>query len=461
MTVNVVPRDEARDAYREASGCSRGDIVARIQALNDKFGQLDREARGADGAFDVANIASVEGDTTAKHRAVMSIHAQLTGFKEALGERLAMQRASDRLRASGDAIPDFETDVDFGAALGSARRRVSDDVRRARDLAGAENYGTARGLRQWEVDGGLNGALYNAVLTTGTGPAPIPEWREEIVLRPEGALEGVIGAYGAGRTTSASIRYRREETIGDAAARAEAAASVDLNPTFTTVTANVEDVAGHVLITKEELEDSARVESYLDRRVPQRVRRALARQVTVGSGATPNLQGVVGLAGIQGIDTAKVGATKVIGSKNLEIGRAIGLIATKTEGEAMATHVMMEGATLYGMVLETDADGRFLHGPPNAAMMLRSWGLPIVHNPFLDAAATGGEKSAFAMVGDFANQAELAIRDGMVGVDVGWINDQFIRGELTIRANIRAAALYYQALAFCAIYTPAEVGPWT
>jgi HK97 family phage major capsid protein len=89
------------------------------------------------------------------------------------------------------------------------------------------------------------------------------------------------------------------------------------------------------------------------------------------------------------------------------------------------------------------ADGIYIWGNPSDAGPERIWGLRV--------AMAQASTENTAIVGDFANFSELAVRSG---IDVQVSNSHstyFVEGKVAVRADIRAAFVVYRPSAFCTV----------
>jgi HK97 family phage major capsid protein len=88
-------------------------------------------------------------------------------------------------------------------------------------------------------------------------------------------------------------------------------------------------------------------------------------------------------------------------------------------------------------------DGIYIWGSPSEPGPARIWGLPVVE--------AFGLTEGTAVVGDFGNYSELAVKRG---IDVQVSNshaDFFTNGKQAIRADIRAALVFYRPKAFATV----------
>ena len=87
-------------------------------------------------------------------------------------------------------------------------------------------------------------------------------------------------------------------------------------------------------------------------------------------------------------------------------------------------------------------DGIYIWGSPSEAGPERIWGLPVVK--------AQGLTEGTGVVGDFENFSLLVERKGMT-IKVGYQNDDFIKNQRSIVAEIRVAFVVTRPAAFCTV----------
>ena len=73
---------------------------------------------------------------------------------------------------------------------------------------------------------------------------------------------------------------------------------------------------------------------------------------------------------------------------------------------------------------------------------MRIWGLPVIE--------TTAVTENTAIAGDYARHSGLHVRQGLE-VLTGFVNDDFLKGLVTIRAGLRTAVVHYRPAAFTEI----------
>jgi HK97 family phage major capsid protein len=203
---------------------------------------------------------------------------------------------------------------------------------------------------------------------------------------------------------------------------------------YTERTSNVRKIAVFLPMTDEQLEDVGQAQGVIDNRLPFMIRQRLDLQIISGDGSAPNLRGVMNVAGIQ---------TQAKGADPGPDALYKGIVKVEVTGQAFANLVIMHPNDWQTIRLLRTADGIYIWGNPSDNGPERIWGLQVVRAQ----AATAGT----AIVGDFANFAELSVKRG---IDVQVSNSHstyFIEGKQAVRADMRAALVYYRPAAFCTV----------
>lgn len=235
-------------------------------------------------------------------------------------------------------------------------------------------------------------------------------------------------------TGSNMVEYVQETSYTNAAAEvAEGAVKPEAGLTFSLVQAAVQVIAHWNAITKQAAADSPQLRSYIDNRMTDGVLDRLEEELLVGDGVAPNLRGILNTSGIltqaKGTDTSVDAILKAI--TKVRLGNIEPNAVLLHPNDWQEIRLMKDGTS-----------GQYLFGPPSQAGDSTLWGLP------MDSSANLTEGTG--LVGDF-RQAEVWIREG-VRVSLSDSHaDFFIRNQLVLLAEMRAAFGVLRPAAFASI----------
>jgi len=271
------------------------------------------------------------------------------------------------------------------------------------------------------------------VLTTSTGWVPTTV-RSTVVVpyaTPQPAVTDLIPTI---QITQNAFVYMEETTFTNAAVEvAEGAAKPEGNLALTERTSPVRKIAVWIAVTDEQLEDVPQMQDYLENRLGFMVKQRLNTQILVGNGTAPNLRGIVNVVGVQtqakGVDPTPDAIYKA-------------MTKVRVTGQAMPSAYVTHPNDWQEVKLLRTTDGIYIWGNPSEMGPDRIWGLPVVQ----DAGLTEGT----GVVGDFANYSLLAERKGLT-IKIGYQNDDFIKNQRSIVAEIRAAFAVLRPTAFCLV----------
>ncbi len=402
----------------------REALAAKQQKLHDIFAQA---ATDDPGVLDLKKVTVIAGGEAEKRLAIKRLNDEMSD----LGAQLQTMTTGHALNAPATSYP-------FPGAGGSTRSDGAVDLGAAFVKSAAFTGMIKRGVGpQAELDlsprdflGSLEG---KTVMSTTAGWAPQAIRSGVVVpsaMRPVQALD----LFPASDTTQASVLFMEETTATNAAAEAaEAAAYAESTLAFTERTSPVAKIATSLPMTDEQIDDVEQAKSFVNSRLAFFIRQRLDGQVLTGNGTAPNLKGLLNVSGIQtqakGADPGPDAIYKAI-------------VKVMITGRAFPSGIVLHPTDWQNIRLLRTAEGVYIWGSPSEAGPATLWGIPVAQS---DALTQGT-----GIVCDFLNFTTLAYRKG-IEVQLGFVNDDFVKGKQTIRADVRVAMVVYRPAAICTI----------
>jgi HK97 family phage major capsid protein len=231
-----------------------------------------------------------------------------------------------------------------------------------------------------------------------------------------------------------SIRFMEETTFTNAAVEtAENAAIPESALAYTERSQAVELIGTYIPVTEQQLEVPEFTQAIIDNRLVTMYRLREESQLLNGDGISPNILGFLNKSGLQtqakGADPIPDAWYKLI--TKLRGGGGAGFV----EPSLIITHPN----DWQEVRLLKDANGNYLWGSPAEAGPERMWGKPVV--------PTTAISEGTGLTGDFMLFSQL-YRKRQIRVEVGLINDDFIKVKQTIRVTGRISLVIYRAAAF-------------
>ncbi len=283
-------------------------------------------------------------------------------------------------------------------------------------------------MRQLERQFGLK-----TIMSTSAGWAPETTRIGRVVLDEQRPIE-ILDMIPTYQTDQAAVVYMEETTFTDAAAeRSEGGAYAEAALALTERSETVRSIGVSLPVTDEQIADVPGLRDYTDGRLVFMTRRRLDTQVLVGDGNAPNIRGTLN---VSGINTQAKGADSVPDA----VHKAI--TVTQVTGRADPNLIIMHPNDWQDVRLLKTVDGVYIWGSPADAGPSRMWGLPV--------AKSSGLTENTAIVGDYLQFAGLYVRQG-VEVAVGYVNDDFTDGRVTLRCGLRAAMVHFRPKAFTSV----------
>lgn len=402
----------------------RDELDAKRKALADVF-----EAAGPDLDFSKPEVLNALGakDSAEAVEKVRERNREIEALYDECKKLAEIDEIKNRI--SGDAGLPASRGITHPEARGP--RTLGEMIVNSQAF---QQYRQSRNPTAGEIkDFGLR-EIKAALFQTGAGWAP-ETTRTGIVVEAATRPLQVIDIIPSGRTSQAAVVYMEETTRTHAAAEvAEGGLYPESEFVLTEKSSPVRKIGDSIPVTDEQLDDVEGVQSYLNARLMFGLRQRFDTQVLNGNGTAPNLRGILNTSGIQ---------TQARGTDPVPDAIFKALTKIRTTGRALPTHVLMHPTDWETVRLLKTNDGIYIWGSPSEAGPARIWGLPIVEAEVL----TPGT----ALAGSFDPAMIMAFERRGIDIQVGYVNDQFIKGIKTIRADMRVALVVFRPAAFCTV----------
>ncbi|MGR6922563.1 phage major capsid protein [[Actinomadura] parvosata] len=399
------------------------------EGLDAKRADLKKIFDEAGDTYDMSKVKSIQGDTTAKVEFIRQLNDEITERKAKVDELMILARAAGAAKEAEE--------VERGD------RDVKDDGRPQTKDGREQSFGQAFMASQ-AVKGYVRGSgggpqatvevsLKTLLNTGGWQPETTRTGRiEEFPTRPAPHIANMIPQTPTGQT---AVVYMEETVYNNTAQEVfEGEQYPEAQLKLEEKSVPVRKIAVYLPVTDELFEDLPRAEAYVNNRLPFMIRQRLDLQILRGNGTAPNL---LGTENVPGIISQPKGADPTMDALYKAMNRI------RTEGFAEPNVVFMSPLKWEPIRLLRTADGVYIWGHPSQVGPATIWGLPVVE--------TTAAPPTKALMGDYGNFAELAVRRGM---DVQISNshaDFFINGKLAVRADIRVAVVHYRPTAFAEV----------
>ncbi len=271
------------------------------------------------------------------------------------------------------------------------------------------------------IEGNRDKARYEVKNTVGTG---------DNTTFPQ-QMPGIIPGSFAPRTVrqqiptivvaSNSVNSLRENVwTNDAVEVAEKAAKPESDITFQAYNVIIETVAHWIKISKQLMADAPAVAAYIDTRLRDGLMQRVEKQLIIGDGTTPNLSGITDSGNFTAF-TPTSGANLVESINKAKYNRW-------AVGEVVDTVIVNPADWAAMEVLREGSAGVYLYGAPGTMASTSPFGVDVVMSPYMPA-------GTFA-IGSLRSSAVIYQRQGAT-VEMGYINDDFTKNLVTIRAEER------------------------
>jgi HK97 family phage major capsid protein len=399
---------------------AEGKLADRQKKLHTIFDEA-----GPD--LDMSLVKSVEGDSAAKVAAIKALNDEMGDLGREIDDLQKVAGIADAARKAREQnIPNPGAE---GPTVPGPRQAESKSL--------GEHFTESKAFTGRQGQNGPEAHIdveLKTLMTTTAGWAPETFRTGRLVDFATRPIQ-VTDVIPQTTTGQAAVVYMEETTLTNNAAEvAEAGTYAESAFALTEQTNTVRKIGTFLPVTDEQLEDVPLVQGYLNNRLPFLVMQRLDSQILVGNGTAPNLRGILNVSGIQ---TQAKGADPVPDA----IFKAMTLV--RVTGRATPGPVIFHPTNWQSVRLMRTADGIYIWGSPSDTGPDRIWGSQVVQS---DAITLGT-----AVLGDWQLYSELAMRRGL---DVQVSNSHstyFVEGKQAIRADIRAALVFYRPAAFATI----------
>jgi HK97 family phage major capsid protein len=395
----------------------RGKLDERREQLATIF-----EEAGPDN--DMSKVKSIEGDSAAKVEKIRALNAEMGDLhKEVVAEQELESIKSSVTGLSEVDRPSIHGNGDRPAD--GPKASIGELFVKSKAFTGYQAGSQGGPVASFDID------MRSTLFQTSAGWAPESLRTGIVTYFPTRPAPQVIDAFPEYETKQAVVKYMEETTFTNAAAEtAEAGAYNAATLVLTERSQTVRKVTVWLPVTDEQLEDETEARSYIDNRLTFMLRQRVDSQALVGDGNAPN---VLGTENVSGIQTQALGTDPIFDAA-FKLFRKI-----RDNGFAEPNAFFIAPSKWETVALTRTADGLYILGNPASDIPTRLWGVPGIQT----VAGTATKLTA----GDYANFAGLYVRRG-VDVQVGYNNDDFTKGQLSIRADVRIAVVHFRPKAF-------------
>jgi HK97 family phage major capsid protein len=270
------------------------------------------------------------------------------------------------------------------------------------------------------------------LMTTSAGIAPYPPRLAEYV--PYAYRQPVVADLMPNQDTNApSIIYIEITTwTNNAAAVAEGGTKPSGALAGTQRTVPMTKIAELLPVTEEQMDDTEGIRDFIDGALTDQVKLEEDRELLGGSGSGSEMTGFYNKSGLNSL--AFTG--------NRFISALNGMKSVKTVGYSQPTGWVMHPDDWFTFATQQDTTGRFILGNPGDDTPKRLWGLDVVE--------TTGASAGTLLTGAFRQWAKV-YRKMDLRIDAGWVNDDFAKNQMTIRAEERLALVIFRPSGFTKI----------
>jgi len=391
--------------------------------------------------FDVTHLAAAGLAVGMVGEMSVDMKALIEAGLQAQGERLqkAIEKFEGQLAEKGKVDTETKGEVrelseqykQIAATLSDlAQKQVSLAALPPAILSAGQEFVASQAYKDFAASGGSMGSgrvrleVKNTV-TAVSGTTTFPDQKPGIIpgsfipLTVRAALTSIP-------VSSNQVNTLRELAWTNSAAEvSQGAAKNESDITFEPYDVSIKTVAHWIKISNQLLADAPAVVAYIDTRLRDGLAQRVDNQLINGNGTSPNISGLT--------DSGNYTAYTPTSDDNL-IDAINRLKWTMWAAGEMADVVIVNPADWGAMErtreTTTGGQGQYLYGMPGFAAGMNPFGMRIVVTPYLAAGKI--------IMGSLNRSAMVYNRSGAV-VEMGFVNDDFTKNLVTIRAEERLA----------------------
>ena len=267
----------------------------------------------------------------------------------------------------------------------------------------------------------------------GLAGVPVENRTNLIVGKPLASLD-LLNIIATGTTDSDLVEWVEESTYTNSAAEtAETSAAAESALAFTVRNAAVKEVTHFIPVTRRALADAAFVESWINNRLVDGVRRRLQTQILTGDGTGENFTGIYNTSGIGNIDRSTLSVNMLEG-----LHKAITNIRVNAFQNPDFIGINPEDWEALRL-LKASGSGEYFYGSPAEGGAETIWGVQaVIHSSF----------TAGTPVVGVGSEASLWVREGVSVSASDSHSDYFVNRKVALLASMRAAFGVTQPKAF-------------
>jgi HK97 family phage major capsid protein len=390
----------------------------------------------SDQISEIKALAEVQGSLLEKHRELKSFMEKASGELEvaktvSVETKSALEKLADQNAELSDKCLEIERRVTegFNGAQKAAQESIGQMFVKS-DAFKAIAEGRSKFARME-----IKAAIVNA---TGQNQPLVPADRLVGIINNPNRILTIRDALPVGRTTSNLIEFTKENVYTNNAGPQydspafENVTKPESGITFTLESAPVVTLAHFIPLSRQVLEDSAQIESYVNGRLSFGLKLEEEDQLLNGNGTSGNIGGILKSGNFTAYNRAVTGDTKLD-----TLRRAI----TQAQlSEFMADTIVLNPADWEEIELLKATDNQYVWSNPVAMAGPQIWGKAVI--------PTNSIASGTFLVGAMAMGAQVWDRQD-ANVQISYEDgDNFKKNMATLRAEERLALTVYRPAAF-------------